>query len=239
MHNFQRLTVVLCAALAVASCGGKPRLGGDPHLNVLPGSELPPPHRSDATNSATPYYVGPFDRLIIDVFGVEELSDREIQVDASGRISFPLIGMIEVLGKTPTEIEGEMVQRLKFAHIRNPEVTINLKETVSRTVTVEGQVRKPGVYPVVGRMTLMNAMARAESTTEFSRLDEVVVFRTVQSQRYAALYNLDAIRHGAYADPEIFAGDVIMVGDDSSRRLFKDVLSTVPALLSPIILLVR
>jgi polysaccharide export outer membrane protein len=234
-----RLTIAMCAAAAVASCGGKPQFGGDPRLNVLPGAELPTPQRMDSAYSATPYYVGPFDRLVIDVYGIEELSNREVQVDASGRMSFPLVGIVEVLGKTPGEIEREMVERLRFAHIRDPQVTINLKETISRTVTVEGEVRKPGIYPVVGRMTLLNAVAKAESTTEFSNLEEVVVFRTVDNQRYAALYNLEAIRRGAYADPEIYAGDLVMVGDDRSRRLFKDALSTVPVLLSPLILLLR
>lgn len=239
IRNFLRFSGCACAALALTACGGRTPLGGAPDLTVSPGNALPIPQRMDSASNATPYYVGPFDRLIIDVFGIEELSNREVQVDASGRMSFPLIGIVEVLGKTPGEIENEMVQRLRQAHVRNPEVTINLKETISRNVTIEGEVRQPGVYPVIGRMTLMSAIAKAQSTTEFSRLEDVVVFRTVAGQRYAALYDLGAIRHGAYGDPEIFAGDVVMVGDAKSRRLFKDALSTIPVLLSPIILLLR
>lgn len=237
LRDILRLLTGVSAALLLASCGGKPRIGGAPGLSVLPSSELPVPQRVDATTTGSPYYVGPMDRITINVFGFEELANRDFQVDASGRISFPLIGVIEVLGKTPGDIEREMVQRLKFAHVRNPDVTVNLKEMVSRTVTVEGEVRKPGIYPVPGRLTLIDAVARAESTTEFSRLNNVVIFRTVSGQRYAALYDLRAIRQGAYSDPEIFAGDRIVVGDDKSRRLFKDVLTAVPALLSPIILL--
>jgi polysaccharide export outer membrane protein len=151
-------------------------------------------------------------------------------------MSFPLAGVLDVSGKTPAEIEQELAARLRQAYVRDPQVTVNLKETVSRVVTVEGQVRKPGLYPVVGRMTLMRAIARAEGTDEFSNLDDVVIFRTVEGQRYAALYNLDAIRHGAYADPDIYANDVVMVGDSRSRRLFKDVLAVMPALLTPIII---
>lgn len=226
-------------ALALASCAGKPRLGGAPELAVLPGSELPAPGRSDAANIGSAYYLGPLDRVVIDVFGIEELSNREVQVDASGRLAFPLIGAVEAIGKTPTEIEAEMTRRLRIAHVRNPLVTLNVKETVSRVVTIEGEVRQPGAYPVTRRTTLMEAIAKAQSTTEFSKLHEVVIFRTVQGRRYAALYNLGAIRHGVYADPEIYAGDLVMVGSDNARRVFKDVLTAVPALLSPIILLVN
>lgn len=230
--------IVLAAGLAMlmGGCAGTVELGGDPKLAVLDATELPAPERADITGGAQPYYVGPYDKLIVDVFAIEELAAREIQVDASGRMSFPLAGVLDVSGKTPAEIEQALAARLRAAFVRDPQVTVNLKETVSRVVTVEGQVRKPGLYPVVGRMSLMRAIARAEGTDEFSNLDDVVIFRTVGGQRYAALYNLDAIRHGAYADPEIYANDVVMVGDSRSRRLFKDVLAVMPALLTPIVI---
>lgn len=229
----------VCVSLAVllASCaGGPPVIGGDPNLAVLEGTELPAPQRVDATGVATPYYIGPFDRLVIDVFGVEELSQRDFQVDAAGRISYPLVGVLDVNGKTPSEAESELAQRLKIAHVRDPQVTINLKEAISRVITVEGEVKKPGIYPVVGKMTLMSAVARAEGTGEFTKLNDVVIFRTVGGRRYAALYDLNAIRHGAYPDPEVFASDVVMVGESRARRLFKDILTAIPAAVTPIVI---
>jgi polysaccharide export outer membrane protein len=222
-------------AASLAACSGPAKVGGDPHLAVVEGTALPAPQRIDATANATPYYVGPFDKLTIDVFGIEELSDREYQVDASGRLSFPLVGVVDVNGKAPIEVEQELAAGLQRAHVRNPQVTVNLKEAVSRVVTVEGEVKKPGLYPIVGRLTLLGAVAKAEGTDEYARLDDVVVFRTVAGQRYAALYNLKAIRHGAYPDPEIYASDVVMVGDSSGRRLFKDILSAMPALVTPLV----
>lgn len=223
--------------LSVSACAGGPsRIGGDRQLKVLPGSELPTPDRLDVTANVTPYYVGPFDRLIIDVFGIEELSNREVQVDASGRISFPLAGVVDVSGMSPGELEVELARRLAAAYVRDPQVTVNLKETLSRVVTVEGEVKKPGLYPVVGKMTLLRAVATAEGTSEFAKLDDIVVFRTVEGQRYAALYNLRAIRQGAYLDPNIYAGDVVIVGESRARRLFKDVLATAPAFLTPLVI---
>jgi polysaccharide biosynthesis/export protein len=62
-----------------------------------------------------------------------------------------------------------------------------------------------------------------------------VIFRTVEGKQLAALYNLKAIRRGNYDDPEVFANDVVVVGDSSARRLFRDILQVVPLLTTPII----
>ena len=72
--------------------------------------------------------------------------------------------------------------------------------------------------------------------SDLAKLDDVVVFRVVRGQRYAALYNLKLIRKGAYPDPAIYADDVIVVGDSSSRRLFKDILQFAPLLLTPFVI---
>ena len=102
-------------------------------------------------------------------------------------------------------------------------------------ITVDGQVKEPGLYPVIGKMTLMRAVATAKGTAEFAKLDDVVIFRTVNGQKLAALYNLKAIRRGYYNDPEVFANDVVVVGDSQARRLFKDALQLVPLLTTPLI----
>jgi polysaccharide export outer membrane protein len=65
----------------------------------------------------------------------------------------------------------------------------------------------------------------------------VVIFRTIEGQRYAGLYNLKAIRRGTYSDPAVFANDIVVVGDSKARRLFKDLIQVAPALLTPIIIL--
>ena len=65
------------------------------------------------------------------------------------------------------------------------------------------------------------------------------MFRTVNGQNMAALYNLDAIRRGYYEDPEIFANDVVVVGNNPARRIFRDVLTAAPLLTTPIIALLQ
>lgn len=227
--------LLLLAAL-LGGCGSTRAIGGDPSVHVISdASTLPPPQRTDLVAQNRPYLIGPFDRLTIDVFGIPELSAKEVQTDASGRISFPVAGVVEAAGLSPGELESLLEAKLRAGAIRDPQVTVNLKETVSQVITVDGQVKEPGLYPVIGRMTLMRAVATAKGTDEFAKLSDVVVFRTVANQRYAALYNLKAIRRGAYPDPEVFANDVVVVGDSPARRLFRDALSVLPVLVTPVI----
>lgn len=233
MHKWFALMLL---AIGLSGCASYHGLGGDPKISVVQGNELPAPDRADLLNNNRPYLIGAFDKLTIDVFGIEELSKKDVQTDASGRISFPLAGVIEAAGRTPAELEGILADRLRERFVRNPQVTVNLKETVSQVITVDGEVKEPGLYPVIGRMTLMRAVATAKGTSEFAKLSDVVVFRTVKGQSMAALYNLNAIRKGAYTDPEVFANDVVVVGNSQARRLFKDAIQLFPLLTTPLII---
>jgi polysaccharide export outer membrane protein len=235
-----RILLLLLLAISVAGCASGPRplaTNRGQALAVLPITELPPP-TADAQD-ARAYRVGAYDLFEIDVYGVEELSRREIRADASGRVSFPLAGAINAGGMTLDQLAREIENRLRGRFVREPHVTVNVKEMVSRTFTVNGQVKEPGIFPVTQRMTLIQAVARAKGTTEFASTRDVVVFRTVGDQRMAALYNLSAIQTGHYADPEIFANDIIVVGDSPGRRLFRDLMQVVPYALSPVIALIQ
>ncbi len=232
--RFCVLSLLVCAALTACST---PQMLGTEGLKVVAASELPPPSVTDVASEERPYRMGPFDRVAIDVFGIPELT-KTVQADASGRISVPLIGEISAAGSTPAELSAAIAERLRGRYVRNPQVTVNLVDTVSQVVTIDGEVREPGLYPVVGKMTLMRAIARAKGTTEFSRQSHVAIFRQVQNQQMAALYDLKAIRNGNYADPEIFANDVIVVGESQTRRVFRDVVNASGLLTAPLIALV-
>ncbi len=208
-------------------------------MTLVSADELPEPTRVDLLSSNRPYLIGPFDKLKIDVFGIEDLSNKEVQIDASGRLSFPLIGVVEASGLTPGELANLLEDKLGGRYIRDPQVTVNLEETISQVITVDGQVEKPGLYPVIGRMTLMRAVATAQGASEFAKLEDVVIFRSVNGQQLAGLYNLKAIRRGTYSDPEVFANDVIVVGDSQARRLFQTLIQASPLITTPLIILFR
>jgi len=221
----------------MAGCSS-PGLIGGPEVSVVSRTDLPPPTGRDLIGEPRLYLIGPFDRIAIDVFGIPELS-RTVQVDANGNVALPLIGSVAAAGKTPLQLSENIADALRRSHVRDPRVSINMTETVSQVVTVDGSVKQPGIFPIVGRMTLMRAIARAQGVTEFARENHVVVFRRVNDQNLAALYDLRAIRQGLYADPDIYANDVVLVGDSHARRVFRDVLQASGFLAAPIVTLIR
>jgi len=226
-------------AILLGGCASTPDpIGGAPGLQVVEG-ELPPPTQDDVYDVGAVYPVGPYDTLKIDVFGIPELSDRTVRVDADGQIGFPLIGNINVSGLSPSQISSLIETRLRGRYVRDPQVTTNLEETRGRTVTVYGQVQTPGVYPVVGRSTLIKTVATARGLAEFGNPRDVVVFRTVDGQRMATLYNLEAISRGLYEDPQIYANDTIVVGDSDARRLFQDIIGAATLIATPVTILLQ
>jgi|TARA_Y100001001_G_scaffold163546_1_gene192795 polysaccharide export outer membrane protein len=158
-----------------------------------------------------------------------------MQVDAGGRIAMPLIGAVDAGGKTAAELALDIEEQLSGRYVRNPNVTVNIVSSVSQVVTIDGQVVEPGLYPVTNQMTLLRAVASARGLSEFADEDDVVVLRTVQGQRIAGLYNIEAIRRGLYDDPPIYANDLVVVGDSPQRRLFRDFISLAPLLAAPIV----
>lgn len=235
----RKFCVPVIFALALSACGGRASLQSTTRLAVVDTEKgLPAPDRADLVVNDRPSLIGPLDTIQIDVFNVPELS-REMQVDASGRIAMPLIGTVDARGKTATELADAVKSALRGRYIRNPDVTVNIKSSVSQVVTIDGQVVEPGLYPVTNQMTLVRAVASAKGLTEFAKIDDVVILRTVNGKKMAGLYNLSEIRRGGYDDPPIYANDVIVVGDSSQRRLFRDLISVSPLLSAPLIALVR
>lgn len=221
------------AVFALVSCS-TPGLKDTGRVAIVNSDALPVPTMSDLTAGERPHYVGPFDQISVDVLGLPELS-RQVRVDADGNFALPLAGSIEVAGKSPEELATLIEQRLRGSYVRNPQVTVTVNDTVSQTMTVEGEVRTPGIFPVTGRMTLLKAIARAQGTTDIASTNHVVVFRRVSGQSMAALYDLRAIRLAAYEDPLIYTNDVIVVGESNARRLFPQILQAAGLIVAPVV----
>jgi len=235
----RRFCVALLFTAGLSACVGKVPIESSQRLTVIKDSTaLPEPRRQDLIAPDRPSLIGPLDTIQVDVFNVPELS-REAQVDSSGHISMPLVGTIDAGGKTAGELAEAIDASLRGRYVRNPEVTVNIKSSVSQVVTIDGQVVEPGLYPVTNQMTLMRAISSAKGLSEFARQDDVVILRTVNGHRMAGLYNIGAIRRGAYDDPPIYANDVVVVGDSPQRRLFRDFVSLTPLIAAPLIALIR
>ena len=218
--------VMIAAALAVlcAGCSGMHASDELPH-GVASYGVMPPP---DPNTPAAAYRIGPLDVLKVTVFQEQDLSFDQIQVDASGNLSFPLIGTVHAAGDTALELSSEIARELGKQYLVNPQVSVSVASSVSQNVTVEGDVKQPGVYAINGTETLLSALAQAQSPTEVAKLDQVVIFRNIEGKRAGAVFDVAAIREGRVPDPQVLGGDVIVVGFDQVKGLFRDIFKTAP-----------
>lgn len=214
---------VIAGAVALASC----KAGSVSSLPVGADAYATVPAQTGEPQAE--YQIGPLDVLSIVVFGEPELSFKEIQVDASGNLRYPLIGSLTVAGQTPSQLNETITARLNERFLRNAQVTVVVISSVRQRITVEGQVQEPGVYEISGgSTTLLEAVARAKSPTRVAKLDQVVVFRMVEGERRGARFDLQAIRDGRAPDPQLRGGDVVVVGFSSVKGAFRDFLTTAP-----------
>ncbi|MEA3390621.1 polysaccharide biosynthesis/export family protein [Sphingobium sp. CCH11-B1] len=176
------------------------------------------------------YRIAPDDVLRIQVYHEPELSLEDAQVSAAGMIRMPWIGDVSVAGLTTSEASDVIAGRLGQRYLVSPQVTLFVKKAVSRRITVDGEVREPGLYPFEGRILLSQAVAMAKGPTRLAGLDQVVVVRSMDGQRQAAMFDLGAIRKGEAADPEILPGDQVIVGLSRARAILGGALLAIPAL---------
>ena len=234
-----RTFVVTVVGLSfLTGCARQDPIRSTADLTVIETNALPAPGREDLVAPDRPSFIGPLDTVNVEVFNAPELT-RDVVVDSGGRVAIPLIGTIDANGLTAPELAQRIDAGLRGKYVRDPNVTVVIKGSVSQVVTVDGAVETPGAYPVTNQSTLMRAVALSGGLTEFARYDDVVILRTVGRRRMAGLYNISQIRRGVYADPAIYPGDVVIVGDSASRRLFRDAIAVAPLLVAPLIAVIQ
>ena len=112
-----------------------------------------------AAQSSAAYRLDAGDVLQVSVWGHEDLSQL-VQVRPDGKLSFPLVGELEVAGRTPLEVQ-EALTRSLAEYVKNPVVTVAVKEFRTISVQVAGEVRNPGVYPLRPGARVAEALAAA------------------------------------------------------------------------------
>lgn len=215
---------VLAAALALAACqSARPTTlpQGAAAYQVIPQAQ-PSPTVARALRAG--------DSIAVAVYREPDLGAPKLVLDSLGNVQLPLLGEVAAGGQTPAELAQTISQRLGARYLRRPQVTVALLDSVAQTISVEGQVKAPGVFPVGPNETLLTSLARAGSPGQTAKLDEIVVFRTVNGQRMGAVFNLEQIRTGAAPDPQILDGDTIVVGYSALKGAFRDFLAASPLL---------
>lgn len=212
--------------LALAGCQTSLRSDNLPRGEAA--YQIAPP--TDTAAKPQAYRINAGDMISVQVFQEPDLSSDKIQVDDVGRIQLPLAGDILAAGLTAPELATVIAERLGREYIRHPRVVVSVVTTRDQTVAVEGEVEMPGVYKITPSDTLLSSIARAQSTTNVARLDEVIIFRTVNGRRMGARFDLREIRAGRAPDPQILGGDVIVVGFSSLKGVYRDILQAAPLL---------
>ena len=208
------IALSIFATCAAASSGLAARAPAAPAASFkdVPSAPAPAPIIADD------YSIGAQDTLEVTVYQVEDLS-KTVKVESGGTIAFPLIGQVMASGRTAQQLADDIATQLSDKYLKDPQVTVTVKESTSQRVTVDGAVTQPGVYPISGNTTLMQAIALAHGPTELADLKQVAVFRSTGGKRMGALFDLSSIRSGEMADPAVLADDVIIV-EQSGRKMF-------------------
>jgi len=165
----------------------------------------------------------------VTVFQVPDLSG-DLQVDASGNISMPLVGAVKAADRTVAELEADLKSKLGEKYLQHPDVSVSVKDAAGRKVTVDGSVKLPGMYSIFGPTSLLQAVAMAHGEDENANPHRVAIFRQIQGQRMAAAFDLTRIRHGLDQDPPIYSGDVVVVDGSKTKEAERQLLNSIPLL---------
>lgn len=229
MRNWMRGLLTSALVLLLAACAGS---GGTRDATASAVHALPPPDTTAASGAyegATDYRIGAMDLLQISVFGVEDL-DKEVRVNSNGQISLPLVGGVMAGGRTIPELESELAKKYANGFLQNPQVSVFVKEYSSQRITLEGAVKKPGIYPITGRTSLLQAIALAEGVDDkVADLGGIVLMRQVEGRRQAAVFDLRLVRKGMVDDPQVYGDDIIVVEQSGSKSAFRRFIETAPA----------
>ncbi|MEZ2345756.1 polysaccharide biosynthesis/export family protein [Terriglobus sp. RCC_193] len=133
---------------------------------------------ADAHSAVTPtqYTIGSGDVLNVQVWKEKDLS-QVVVVRPDGKISLPLLGDLQVIGKEPSQVE-EIVQTRLQSMVVEPRVTVTVSEIHSRMVYITGEVARPGAYPLNTPITVLQLIAQAGGLTEFASRKKIQVIRS-------------------------------------------------------------
>lgn len=163
------------------------------------------------TNTNSDYKIGPQDVLKIDVWKEAEIS-RTVPVRPDGKISLPLLNDVQAAGLTPLQLAANITDGLK-KFINSPQVTVTVTEINSRRVYVNGEVTRPGAFPLLPNMTVLQALTSAGGFTQFARVKGIYVLRTESGKQVKHPFNYKDVINGKKPEDNLVLepGDTIVV----------------------------
>jgi polysaccharide export outer membrane protein len=238
MSRTLRLPIAVALLFISACCGAQTasssRTGGAPSADGVfrptaadeqqsgKGPSQGPSQPSAVYTIGKEYRVGTNDLLDIEVLNLEN-AKRTVRVNAAGSITLPLIGAVAIAGMTQQQIEERIAGLYGEKYLQNPQVSVFIREFTTERITVDGAVSKPGIYPLVGQMTLLRVIALAGGFGSIAKRSQVMLFRQGESgERQVATFDVEKIQSGENPDPPIRGDDLIVVQRDATRAVFTD-----------------
>ena len=154
--------------------------------------------------------LGPGDVFEVKVYDEKELSGI-YRVSSSGSISFPLIGKVHVEGMTSTDAADVIQGRLGEKYLRNPQVSIFIKEYNSKKISVFGQVNKPGTFKYEDNMSVTQAVSMAGGFTKMAAKDDTNVTRIEAGEEKKYPVPVESIAQGQAKNFYLQPGDIVYV----------------------------
>jgi len=217
-------SIVAMAAGLIGACADK--RGGPIPYNV---ATFGAPDAPKVVPLEENYRIAPLDTLSIRVFKMADLTG-DYEVDLTGKISMPLIGEVNAVELTTAQLDQRLTTLLGEKYLENPDISVGIKSSTRRNVTVDGSVTKSGSFAVNGPTSLIQVIAAAGGVTEDANPRRVAIFRQIGGQRQAAAFDLVSIRRGEAPDPQVYAGDIVVVDGSATKAAHRQILNSLPIL---------
>lgn len=215
----QRSYMIMFAVAMVAATSA-PMLSQTPNSHqstqaTQTASTRPSPDRPEGVNppskAGKDYVIGADDVLDVSVWKEQELT-RSLQVRPDGKISMPLLGDVQAAGLTPGQLAQNVSDKLK-KYLTAPQVTVILTQINSQRVYVMGEVTRPGAYPVLPGMTVLQAISSAGGLTPFANSKKIFLMRDENHIQTKYPFSYKEVLDGRKAEENlpVKAGDTIVV----------------------------
>ncbi len=157
------------------------------------------------------YLVQPGDVLLVSVWKEEDLTQQVI-VRPDGQITFPLVGEAAAAGNSIESLRLLIADRL-HKYIPDPVVTVSVQQLIGNTVYVIGKVNRPGVFPIVRNVDVMQALSMAGGTSTYAALNDIKILRRENGKLRAMSFKYAEVEKGKRLEQNIVlrAGDVVVV----------------------------
>jgi polysaccharide export outer membrane protein len=210
MSRARQFCVTVFLVLAVLPLGAQEANSSKPAAQ----SAVPATASDVAKKSATAdpnYVIGAQDVLDISVWKEPDVS-RVVPVRPDGKISLPLLNDVQAAGLTPPQLATQITDSLK-KYVTNPQVTVIVTTINSQRVYILGEVTRPGAFPILPGMSVLQALSSAGGFTQYARVKNIFVRRFENGKEVKYPFNYKEVINGKKPEQDILlkAGDTIVV----------------------------